>query len=144
MTVSDENEQSGLAPNSANGPVVLIVEDNEKNARLLATMLKGAGYQVRLAMDGSEGARMTCELLPAMILTDLQMPGMDGLEMTRLLKARPDTCSIPIIAVTAHALDEHRELALAAGCCNFISKPFRYRDLLAEVASAIGQEPTHV
>ncbi len=144
MTTLNVHEQAGLDPNSGDSPLVLIVEDNDKNARLLATMLKGAGYQVRLAMDGSEGARMTCELLPAMILTDLQMPGMDGLEMTRILKARPDTCSIPIIAVTAHALDEHREQALAAGCCNFISKPFRYRDLLAEVARAIGRELTHV
>lgn len=144
MTLPELNKLAGHNPDTGDSPLVLIVEDNDKNARLLATMLKGAGYQVRLAMDGSEGARMTCELLPAMILTDLQMPGMDGLEMTRILKARPDTCSIPIIAVTAHALDEHREQALAAGCCNFISKPFRYRDLLAEVARAIGREPTHV
>ncbi len=119
------------------GRLVLIVEDNEKNARMIIAMLTAAGYPTSWAADGDEGLRMACELRPALVMTDLQMPGLDGLAMTRALKSRPDTAQIPVVAVTAHALAEHRQQALAAGCLKFLTKPFRYQALLAEVADAI-------
>jgi CheY-like chemotaxis protein len=119
------------------GDLVLVVEDNEKNARLIIAMLKASGYQTSWAADGREGLRMASELDPRLIITDLQMPHVDGLEMTRALKGQADTASIPVIAVSAHALAEHRDHALAAGCCKFLTKPFRYESLLAEVADAI-------
>jgi two-component system cell cycle response regulator DivK len=119
------------------GQLVLVVEDNEKNARMIIAMLEAAGYSTRWAADGDEGLRMTCELQPALVMTDLQMPGLDGVSMTRALKSSTSTASIPVIAVTAHALAEHREQALAAGCVKFMTKPFRYQTLLAEVADAL-------
>jgi two-component system cell cycle response regulator DivK len=117
--------------------LVLVVEDNEKNARMIIAMLSAAGYRTHWAADGDEGLRAACELRPALVMTDLQMPRLDGLAMTRALKARADTAAIPVVAVTAHALAEHREQALAAGCSKFLTKPFRYQALLAEVANAI-------
>jgi len=77
------------------GTLVLVVEDNEKNARMLVMMLESAGYATRWAEDGEVGLRLATDLRPALILTDLQMPGMDGLAMTRALKAREDTAAIP-------------------------------------------------
>ena len=117
--------------------LVLIVEDNSTNARLTADILRAAGYTTQLAVDGADGLRMARELKPALILTDLQMPGLDGLTLTRMLKADPSTATIPIIALTAHAMAEHREDAVQAGCCAFISKPIRFRPFLAEVAHAL-------
>ena len=119
------------------GRVVLIVEDNALNARLSADMLLTAGYVTQVAREGSEGFELAVELLPDLILTDLQMSGMDGLTMVKKLKADPRTASIPVVAVTAHAMAEHYEEATRAGCCAFITKPFRFRSFLAEVAHAI-------
>lgn len=119
-------------------PLVLIVEDNEKNARLTMAMLEAGGYRTEVAGNGREGLQKTTELQPALVVTDLQMPGMDGLEMTRALKLNPETTDIPVIAVTAHALSEHRRDALAAGCQGFLTKPFRYQTLLNEVGHALG------
>jgi CheY-like chemotaxis protein len=139
-------EKQMLPSNSANdcrtaapsaSEVILIVEDNEKNARLMIAMLKAAGYQTAWAADGNEGLRMVSEVNPRVIITDLQMPNLDGLAMTRELKSRPETAQIPVLAVSAHALAEHRQQALAAGCCKFLTKPFRYESLLAEVADVI-------
>jgi two-component system cell cycle response regulator DivK len=124
-------------PVNGQGQLVLLVEDNEKNARLMAAMLDSVGFRTCLAADGREGARLAEELRPALIITDLQMPGVDGLQMARALKAEDKTRHIPIIAVSAHALMEHRQEALAAGCCSFITKPFRYRTLLSETADAL-------
>ena len=121
----------------ASGDLVLVVEDNEKNARLIVAMLVAAGYQTRWAADGEQGLHMATELNPRLIITDLQMPNVDGLTMTRALKAQPETASIPVLVVSAHALAEHRDHALAAGCCKFLTKPFRYESLLAEVADVI-------
>jgi CheY-like chemotaxis protein len=121
-------------------PLVLVVEDNEKNARMMVTMLGAAGYETRCAADGEEGLRLAALLRPTLIITDLQMPGMDGVAMTRALKARDETAGIPVIAVTAHAMAEHQHQALTAGCLKFLTKPIRYQALLAEVADAL--QPT--
>jgi len=124
-------------PSQPTDKLVLVVEDNEKNGRLIMAMLNAAGYQTQWAMDGREGLRLAAELHPALILTDLQMPHLDGLAMTRALKCQAATAAIPIIAITAHAMEEHRLGALAAGCAKFLTKPIRYQALLAEVADAI-------
>jgi CheY-like chemotaxis protein len=121
-------------------PLVLVVEDNEKNARMMIAMLSGAGFRTHVAIDGLQGQRCAQELRPAIIITDLQMPGMDGMTMTRALRDNPLTAGIPVIATSAHALNEHREAALAAGCCSFISKPFRLQTLLSEVANAMAAQ----
>jgi CheY-like chemotaxis protein len=125
------------AARATGGPLVLVVEDNEKNARLTLAMLSAAGYEARWAEDGNEGLRLACALKPALVITDLQMPGLDGVSMTRALKSRPETTQIPVVAVTAHAMTEHRQQALEAGCVKFLTKPFRFQALLAEVADAI-------
>jgi two-component system cell cycle response regulator DivK len=119
------------------GPLVLVVEDNEKNARMMVMMLESAGYATRWAEDGNVGLRLAADLQPALVLTDLQMPGMDGLAMTRALKSRKDTADIPVVAVTAHAMTDHCQQALAAGCSKFLTKPIRYKALLFEVADAL-------
>jgi len=101
-------------------------------------MLAAAGYRTCVAVDGIEGRQLAADTQPALIITDLQMPRLDGLAMTRALKGDPGTSQIPVIAVSAHALNEHRENALAAGCFQFLAKPLRLRELLNEVANAIG------
>lgn len=128
-------QPANLAAPSA--PLVLVVEDNERNARMLEAMLKCGGYVSRWACDGKQGLLMVKELRPLLVITDLQMPGMDGLVMTRQLKDDPETASIPVIALTAHAMAEHAQQALAAGCTKFLTKPIRYEFLLNEVADVV-------
>ncbi len=119
------------------GVSVLIVEDNAVNARLLGEILKAGGHRFRVAADGNDGLRIAREWLPALVITDLQMPGMDGLTLTRLLKADPATMMIPIIAVSAHAMPEHFAAAKDAGADRFITKPIRFQSFLAEVADVL-------
>ncbi len=102
---------------------VLIVEDNEPNLHLMEAVLKGMGYKILSATDGEEGVRLAREMLPNLILMDIQMPKMDGLTATRLIKSTPETCRIPVIAVTAHTMLRDRENALKAGCDDYIGKP---------------------
>ncbi|HEX4150132.1 MAG TPA: response regulator [Pirellulales bacterium] len=117
--------------------LVLIVEDNSTNARLTAHMLKAGGYQTAIAPDGQQGLDMARELLPDLVLADLQMPGLDGLSLTRLLKQDAATAGIPIVALTAHAMADHREQALEAGCVAFIAKPIRLQSFLDEVCDVL-------
>jgi CheY-like chemotaxis protein len=116
---------------------VLVVEDNPTNARLTSHMLLAGGYQVLLAADGHEGVEMARRLVPDLVLTDLQMPGLDGLGLARLLKQTPETAGIPIVALTAHAMTDHRDRALEAGCVAFISKPIRLQSFLSEVHNVL-------
>jgi CheY-like chemotaxis protein len=137
-----QTESESTPPPQGNGELVLVVEDNEKNARLTIAMLEAGGYRTRLAGDGNEGRDLAIALVPHLIVTDLQMPGLDGLAMARALRERAETRRIPIVAVSAHALSEHRQQALAAGCRGFLTKPFRFRALLCEVAAALAQPAT--
>lgn len=116
---------------------VLVVEDNPTNARLTSHMLHAGRYEVLLASDGREGLEMAQRLLPDLILTDLQMPGLDGLELARLLKQCPETAVIPIVALTAHAMTDHRDRAMEAGCVAFIAKPIRLQSFLSEVHNVL-------
>ena len=113
---------------------ILIVEDNPTNMRLTTYVLESAGHTVLTASDAEAGLMLAREALPALILMDIQLPDMDGLEATAHLKADPATRAIPVIALTALAMKGDEERIRAAGCDGYIAKPMSYKDLLATVA----------
>ena len=108
---------------------ILIVEDNEANLRLARLLLTNAGHCVRWAADAESGLTLAREHQPALILMDIQLPGMDGLAATALLKHDPLTAHIPVIALTAMAMKEDREKTRLAGCDAYVIKPLRYKEL---------------
>jgi two-component system, cell cycle response regulator DivK len=117
--------------------LVLVVEDNGTNARLTGGMLEAAGYRVAFAADGELGFQLARQLRPALVVTDLQMPGVDGLALLRLLATDPATQHIPVVVLTAHVMQEHRDRATQASCRSFISKPVRYQTFIAEIARVL-------
>ena len=108
---------------------ILIVEDNEANMRLARLLLLNVGHSVLWAADAETGLTLAREKQPALILMDIQLPGMDGLAATALLKQDPLTANIPVIALTAMAMKEDREKTRLAGCDAYIIKPLRYKEL---------------
>ncbi|WP_087692322.1 response regulator [Pseudomonas sp. PE-S1G-1] len=108
---------------------ILIVEDNEANMRLARLLLVNAGHSVLWSADAETGLTLAREKQPALILMDIQLPGMDGLAATSLLKQDPHTAHIPVIALTAMAMKEDRDKTLRAGCDAYIIKPLRYKEL---------------
>jgi two-component system, cell cycle response regulator DivK len=112
---------------------VLVVEDHEDNRRILRDLLTSAGYELIEAETGPEGVDMAKVHRPDLILMDLQLPGIDGYEAARRIKAEPALSSVPIIAVTSYALSGDEERAYAAGCTAYISKPYSPRKLLARI-----------
>lgn len=114
---------------------ILIIEDNAVNMKLLTLMLQTAGYTVMAAENAEAGLPMAEEKQPDLILMDIGLPGMDGLEATRRLKQNPRTRHIPVVAVTAHSLRSDREQALAAGCSDYLAKPSRMKEFLDCVAA---------
>jgi CheY-like chemotaxis protein len=119
-------------------PVVLVVDDNPTNLKLIAYLLQAKGYDVRTAIDAEMALQEVQTFRPALILMDLQLPGMDGLELTRRLKATPETRDIIVIAVTAYAMKGDEERARAAGCDGYVPKPVDTRALPRMVAQYIG------
>lgn len=115
------------------GKTVLLVEDNADNQEIYRLILKHHGFVVLQAWDGECGVRMARHHAPDLILMDLTMPVVDGLEATRMLKADPATSGIPIIALTAHAETEDRDAAAEAGCVSFLSKPVAPNSVAIEV-----------
>lgn len=113
--------------------LILLVEDNADNRDIYTTILRHHGYQVAEATDGETGVRLARELGPAVILMDVTMPGMDGWEATRLIKADPATAAIPVVALTAHAMAEDRRRAVEAGCDAYLSKPVEPSRVVEEV-----------
>ncbi len=111
------------APVRTHRPRVLLVEDNERDLEAVKDYLDAKGFDVRIAHDGKEALAQTLERLPDLILMDIQMPGVDGLEATRQLRQRPETARLPIIALTALAMEGDRELCMAAGATDYFSKP---------------------
>lgn len=105
------------------GEPILIVDDNAQNLKLARVVLVAEGYEVRTAVDAEDALRVLDEFKPRIILMDLQLPGMDGLELTRQLKADPRHRDIRILALTAYAMKGDDEKAIAAGCDGYISKP---------------------
>ena len=115
--------------------VVLCIEDNFLNRRLVRKILASRGYKVLEAEDGLKGWEMVRTLHPPLVLMDINLPKMDGEEITKLIKADPELRDIPVIALTASAMRGDRERFLAAGCDDYLSKPIQPLDLLAKVAS---------
>jgi two-component system, cell cycle response regulator DivK len=116
---------------------VLIVEDNPTNMTLAVFLLKSAGHDVLSATDAETGLTMARAEQPNLILMDIQLPGMDGLQATTLLKQDDATRDIPVIALTALAMKGDEERIRAAGCDGYIAKPMRYQEFLATVASQL-------
>lgn len=106
------------------GETILIVDDNATNLKLARVLLQGAGYVVRTAGDAEEALRVLATVRPALVLMDVQLPGMDGLELTRRLKSSEETRGIVVVALTAYAMKGDDEKARAAGCDGYIAKPF--------------------
>jgi CheY-like chemotaxis protein len=116
---------------------ILVVEDNEMNRDMLSRRLKRKGYEVLIAADGAQGVALARSGAPDLILMDMSLPVLDGWEATRQLKAAPETQSIPIIALTAHAMAGDRGQALAAGCDDYDSKPIELKRLLGKMQALL-------
>ena len=116
---------------------VLLVEDNELNQDMLSRRLSRKGYEVTIASDGEQAMRIVSEMLPDLILMDISLPGRDGHDITRELKANGNTSAIPVIALTANAMASDREAAIAAGCDDFDTKPVDLDRLLSKMEAAL-------
>ena len=112
---------------------ILLVEDNEMNRDMLSRRLIKKGYEVVMALDGEQALEMARAEAPDLILMDISLPGLDGWEATRRLKAMPETQTIPIIALTAHAMAGDREKCLEAGCDDYDTKPVEFPRLLGKI-----------
>ena len=106
---------------------ILLVEDNPANQLLAAAVLERDGFEVRIAESAQDALNAIAESRPDLVLMDIQLPEMDGLTLTRLLKANPATAAIPVVAMSAHAMVSDRDQALASGCAGFIPKPIDTR-----------------
>jgi two-component system cell cycle response regulator DivK len=113
--------------------IVLIIEDNVANMKLATLLLAHAGHEVLCAKDGETGLTLARSALPDLILMDIQLPGMDGLTATAMLKQDAATAAIPVIALTAMAMKEDQEKSRNAGCDAYIAKPLRYQQLYAAI-----------
>lgn len=116
---------------------ILVVEDNAINMKLAVTLLQTAGHTVLTALDAETGLTMARSAQPDLILMDIQLPGMDGLQATTQLKSDDATRAIPVIALTALAMKGDEERIRAAGCDGYIAKPMRYEQFLATVAGQL-------
>jgi two-component system, cell cycle response regulator DivK len=122
---------------------ILLIEDNEANRDALSRRLKRQGYDVVMAVDGQQGIAMARSEAPALILMDMSLPVLDGWEATRQLKADPNTGSIFVIALTAHAMAGDREKALEAGCDDYDTKPVEFPRLLEKIEALLnGKGPS--
>jgi CheY-like chemotaxis protein len=117
---------------------ILLVEDNEMNRDMLSRRLMKRGHEVVIAVDGQEGVNMASSTGPDIILLDMSLPVMDGWEAARVLKADEATKSIPIIALTAHAMAGDRERCLEAGCEDYDTKPVEFKRLLGKIDALLG------
>jgi len=116
---------------------ILLVEDNEMNRDMLSRRLKRRGYEVAIAVNGAEGVAMATSEIPDLILMDMSLPIMDGWEATKNIKEDPLTKSIPVIALTAHAMSGDREKALQAGCDDYDTKPIELARLIEKIKAYI-------
>ena len=114
-------------------PKILLVEDNELNRDMLSRRLRRRDYDVEMAVDGQEGIDLTKSLMPDLILMDMSLPVIDGWTATGILKSDSTTSHIPIIALTAHAMEGERQKCLEAGCDDFDTKPIEFKRLLEKI-----------
>jgi CheY-like chemotaxis protein len=119
-------------------PTILIVEDNEMNRDMLSRRLRRRGYEIVIATDGEAGVAAAARHRPDLVLMDMSLPVIDGWEATRRIKADPTTSTIPIIALTAHAMSGDRERAIAAGCDDYDTKPIELPSLIEKIGRLIG------
>jgi CheY-like chemotaxis protein len=119
-------------------PRILVVEDNADNVAMVQRRLTRAGFEVSVAMDGVQGLEAATLSPPDLIVMDLNLPRLDGWELTRRLKSQPGTKDIPVIALSAHTGARHRAEALAAGCVEFEEKPADFGSLLAKIRAVLG------
>lgn len=138
-----ETTQSGDAAGEASNRV-LVVEDDELGRRIADHILRRAGYDVEIVPDGEAGIAAAAARRPALILMDIEMPGIGGIEATRAIRALPGRESVPVVALTAHTGAEYREECLAQGMNGFLSKPVHPQDLLAAVRNMIGHPQAHM
>jgi CheY-like chemotaxis protein len=122
------------------GKNILLVEDNEVNRRLAGFLLRSQGYQVHEATSAAAAFEMLDKEPIDLIVMDIQLPGIDGLEATRKLKEQSATADIPVIAVTSYAMKGDREKALAAGCAGYVTKPIDKNTFIQEVAAHLGSK----
>jgi CheY-like chemotaxis protein len=121
---------------------ILLVEDSEMSRDMLARRLARRGYEVVIAVDGGQGVTFAQTEAPDLILMDMSLPVLDGSEATRQLRAAPATRSIPVIALTAHAMAGDREKALEAGCDDYDTKPIELERLLGKIEALLKKEAT--
>jgi two-component system cell cycle response regulator DivK len=121
-------------------PTILVIEDNPTNMTLAVFLLESAGHAVLSATDAEAGLTLAREAHPSLILMDIQLPGMDGLQATALLKGDEATRAIPVIALTALAMKGDEERIRAAGCDGYIAKPMRYQEFLATIAEHLAKK----
>jgi two-component system cell cycle response regulator DivK len=121
---------------------ILVVEDNPTNMKFVVFLLESAGHRVISAVDAEAGLTLARDAQPDLILMDIQLPGMDGLEATQLLKHEDATRHIPVIALTALAMKGDEDRIRAAGCDSYIAKPLAYQDFLALVSAQLNLQRT--
>lgn len=132
------------------GEPILIVDDNVTNLKLVRVLLETEGYTIRTASHASEALRVLLDFRPQLILMDIQLPDIDGLTLTRQLKADPKTADITVVALTAYAMKGDEEKALASGCSGYITKPVDTRQLVRQVEqylefpSSVARQPAGV
>jgi CheY-like chemotaxis protein len=114
---------------------ILIIEDNKLNAELAAGSLECAGYETIQANDAETGIQIAHSENPSLVIMDIALPGMDGISATKILKADPDTSGIPIVAVTAHAMNGDEKHARDAGCVGYITKPINIRTFASQITA---------
>jgi two-component system cell cycle response regulator DivK len=120
---------------------ILLVDDNDTNLYLIRFILQKTGYEVIEARDGLEGVKLALEEKPDLVIMDIQLPGIDGLEATRRIRASESDHEVPIIALTAHAMTSDREETLAAGCNGYISKPIDVKNFVREIKRYMKDTP---
>ena len=120
-------------------PKILLVEDNEMNRDMLSRRLERRGYRVAIALDGEQGVAMAGSEAPDLVLMDMSLPVLDGWEAARRLKAIPETRTIPIIALTSHAMVGDREKAIEAGCDDYDTKPVEFQRLLEKIETILAK-----
>jgi two-component system cell cycle response regulator DivK len=123
------------------GELILVVEDNEKNRKLVRDVLTVKGYRLLEAVTGEDALRVAGERRPDLVLMDIQLPGIDGIETLRRLRADPATAAVPVVAVTASAMTQDRQKILAAGFDAYQSKPISVRPFLELVREVLDRAP---
>ena len=118
---------------------VLVIEDNELNMKLVRSMLQLAYYEIVEAKNAEDGIKLAREHLPKLILMDIQLPGIDGLDATRIIKKNPKLAHIPIVALTSYAMQGDEEKAISAGCTGYIAKPIDTRNFLDIISKYLTQ-----